>query len=108
MAAATHVMFVSTEPEAGRGLEFESWYCKVHSPQVLEVAGVESAERYSRDATPDGNGWLTLYWLSEDPNVVQVGLADADFVWSDAYSRDRTVTSFYRIEQTVRGATAGG
>jgi hypothetical protein len=43
---ATHVFFSLTNAKDGRDDEYESWYRDVHMPEVMEIRGFVSAQRF--------------------------------------------------------------
>lgn len=62
---AKHVLVVLTNPKPGRDQEFNDWYDNIHVPEVLELPGFLSAQRYKvGDAQllePPAHQYLALY-----------------------------------------------
>ena len=61
---------VRSNPNEGRGQEFNHWYDNVHFPEVIKVEGFLSAERFELDAV---NSWgeqpyryLAIYEIDSD------------------------------------------
>jgi hypothetical protein len=85
--AGKNLFLVFTNPVAGKEAEFDDWYNQTHVPDVLDVPGVVSAQRYevAPVETPELEGVpsppppahtnLAVYELDRDANEVM-----ADFL----------------------------
>ncbi len=80
--ATDDLLLVFTNAAEGREPEFHEWYDTVHVPEVLDVPGVVSAQRYEvapvdtpelEDAPspePPAHGFMVAYALDRDGNEV--------------------------------------
>ena len=63
-----HLMVVMTNPVEGREAEYNDWYESRHLPDVLQIPGIVSAERFElsgeqRYDPPYPFSYLALYWI---------------------------------------------
>lgn len=77
---ANYILMVFTDPMPGQEDEYNRWYDDIHITELLEkVPGIESAKRYTEDATsPESldRKYLAIYELeTDDPNTVMADLA---------------------------------
>lgn len=62
-------MLVFTNPAEGKEEEFNTWYDTVHLPELRQVPGVRSAQRYRAQGSGE-HKYLAVYEL-DDPSVAQ-------------------------------------
>jgi hypothetical protein len=65
------LLLAFSNPADGREDEFNEWYDSTHLPDVLQVPGVTSGQRY--ELAPNGRSphrYLAVYELEGDPDTV--------------------------------------
>lgn len=75
---ARELFLVFTNAVAGRDDEFNRWYDEIHVPDILDLSGVVSAQRYSLQPSerpkmapnPTAHRYLTIYEVERDGNLV--------------------------------------
>ena len=68
---ANYQLIALSSPVAGREQEFDSWYDQRHIPDVLDVPGFVSAQRYRLEAPMGESRWssMVIYEVqTDDPN----------------------------------------
>jgi hypothetical protein len=79
---ARFLCLVSTNSVAGRSEEFNEWYDSQHSPDLLRVPGIVSAQRYRlaqlQEAQSSEYEYLAIYEIqTDDLNEVPTAIAEA-------------------------------
>lgn len=105
---------VLSNPVPGRDEVFNDWYTHTHVPEVLQVPGILSAQRFRRTASqrqpgPQPYEYLALYACeAEDPaDVTRELLARrASMTLSDAIAQERISCYFEPITPVILAAPA--
>lgn len=68
---ASFILMAMTNAAEGRDQEYNRWFDEVHVPQVLNVPGMETAQRYELTAeqrmpAPLPYRYATVYWIESD------------------------------------------
>lgn len=113
-----YMLVAFSKPVEGREAEYNSWYNNIHLPEVLNVPGYSSAQRFKVQVPMVGEmpgRYLALYEMEADsPEAVEAAkkvLMTAELRHSDTI--DRSNGSFIGVferfgpGQTVPGAKAG-
>jgi hypothetical protein len=95
-------MVVLSNPAAGREDEFNEWYSGQHISDLLEIDGIDSAQRFRLPGEPgaaDPYRYLAIYEIeTDDIESVRAALADpSSRVPSD--SIDLTSTALWIFEE---------
>ena len=108
-----HTLVVMTNAADGKDAEFNAWYTDVHLPEVLEVEGFQSAQRFKvADATFAGDSqyaYLALYEIeTDDLQSALNALKDAAKNMNMSATLDRSVGAwaFTPITERVEAKTA--
>ena len=109
-----YMLLAFSKPVKGREVEYHSWYNNIHMPEVLNVPGFASAQRFKVEVPMVGEmpgHYLALYQMKADnPEAVAAAkkaLLTAEMQQSDAI--DRSSGAFIGVfEQSGRGQTVPG
>ena len=75
----TGILLTFSDPVDGAQAEYDDWYENVHLPQVCQIQGVRSAQRFrvvDTDAAPSGGPHnVTVYEVDADPRAVLAEMA---------------------------------
>jgi hypothetical protein len=94
-----HLLMVFSNPAEGKEDEYNTWYDDVHLGEVLQVPGIERAQRFAvADLMPGvtDHKYVAIYELSvDDPADVMKALGDAvpGMRMSDAFDAKTAKTS---------------
>ena len=65
----TTLYMVRSNPVEGREIEFNRWYEEVHVPEVLQIQGFESAQRFkltSAQVQEQNHQYLAIYAINSE------------------------------------------
>ncbi len=95
---ATHRLVVFSNAVPGKDAEFNDWYDKVHLKEVLEVRGIEAAQRFEvaetqiMEGEPPPSRYLAIYEIEGDLKEAANALAAGagGFSMTDTMDTDST------------------
>lgn len=111
-----HVLLVFTNPQPGQEDEFNSWYDRVHVPDVLGVAGFTAAQRFVAGTGMRGeepqHRYLAIYEIEEEDlpaALAALKQAAPGMNMSDALDGQSIVTyTFSAVSERQEVVPAGG
>ncbi|MSO90603.1 MAG: hypothetical protein EXR01_03305 [Acetobacteraceae bacterium] len=109
---AKHVFVVFTNPVAGKDSTYNDWYTNQHLPDVLNVPGFVSAQRFKLSDTQRAAGpfpwqYMALYQIETDDlkkTLATLGerSGTSAMVMSDALAAERLAWVYDPITPSVR------
>jgi hypothetical protein len=109
-----HLLIVLTNAAAGRDIEFNEWYDRIHIPDALAIPGFVSARRFEMsdlEFLPAGVRsspfrYLTLYEIDGDPSIVLTEwrdrLTSGSMRLSDSIEMETSVVGLFAMREQCK------